>query len=286
MLRGCSWGRNARPLPRLAGSLPAAPLGGVPGVTYSEGLSLKPTHPGRAWCPRVARAQNSALLSPLQQSLLAFRSPHEHKLFKDARLTVPSLTPGLRLWLQPSRAFPGCPSRAHPGDTKVDRLPLIREPRAQVSSVAGGREASGGWQEHQAGPEGVRPVRTAWAETRRAGRGACGRPGSRGPGAGHALSDCHLGSTLLTGRRQEGPHAASTARASAPLAAGVDHGHRGAEAGRVTADPGGRHKRGSLDCSTRGQTPLRPAGWLEAVVLLQSGCSGLVDCASTGLQGL
>lgn len=75
MLRGCTWGRNARPLPWLAGSLPAAPLGRVPGVTYSEGLSLKPTHPGRAWCPRVALAQNSALLSPLQQSLLAFYSP-------------------------------------------------------------------------------------------------------------------------------------------------------------------------------------------------------------------
>ena len=134
MLRDCTWGRNARPLPWLAGSLPATPLGGVPGITYSEGLSLKPTHPGRAWCPRAALAQNSALLSP-----------QEHKLFKDVELTVPSLTPGLRLRLRPSQAFPGCPSRAHPGDANVDGLPLIREPSAQVSSVAGGgRAAEGG----------------------------------------------------------------------------------------------------------------------------------------------
>lgn len=137
MLRGCTWGGNAWPLPWLAGCLPAAPLGHHPGVTYSEGLSLKPTHPGGAWCPRVALAQNSALLSPMQ------RSPHEHKLFKDTELTAPSLTPGLRL--QPSQAFPGYPSGAHPGDMKVDTLPLIREPRAQVSSVAGGgRLAEGG----------------------------------------------------------------------------------------------------------------------------------------------
>lgn len=148
---------------------------------------------------------------------------HEHKLLKDTELTAPSLTPGLQL--QPSQAFPGCPSRAHPGDTRVDTLPLIREPRTQVSSVAGGREASGGRQEHQAGPGGVLPARG-----QRGQRGACGRPWSRGPrgrqegwaGPGHAFSDrdCHLGSTLPTGRSQEGPHVVSTARAMAPLAAG------------------------------------------------------------------
>lgn len=47
----------------------------------------------------------------------------------------------------------------------------------------------------------------------------------------------------------------------------------------------GQHKRGSLDCSKRGQTPLRPAGWLEAAVLSQSDHSGLVDRVSTRLWG-
>lgn len=73
--------------------------------------------------------------------------------------------------------------------------------------------------------------------------------------------DCHLGSTLLTGRSQEGPHTVSTARARLLWLQVGDHGHRGPGAGRVTADLGGAAQErlpGLLQTGT--DTP--SAGWL------------------------
>lgn len=129
-----------------------------------------------------------------------------------------------------------------------------------------------------------------------AGRGARMRPWSRGPQGGQERGDgarsrvlrLRLPFGLKPADRQESGRAAHGQRRTCKGSSGCRWGTTATEGPRLAEPPlisEGQHKRGSQDRSTRGQTPLRPAGWLEAVVLSQSHHSGLVEHVSTGLWG-
>lgn len=133
-------------------------------------------------------------------------------------------------------------------------------------------------QEHQAG---VGPAGDPGAGGLRAGRRG-------GDGARSRVLRPRLPFGLKPADRQESARAAHSQHRMCKGSSGCRWGTTATEGPRLAESPlisEAQHKRGSRDRSTRGQTPLRPAGWLEVAVLSQSHHSGLVEHVSTGLWG-